>query len=99
MPRSSSKGHRGEHAWAKVLEGKKISRRGYEGPDVESPEQTISGLTLWEVKVRASLPVWLEDWMDQTKREGAHALAVRRNRGEWWVLVPASSLVAREAEA
>ena len=93
MARSNAKGTRGELSWAERVNGKKLSRRGYEGADVASPPWTIEPMSIWEVKLRAEFPGWLEDWMTQVIAEGAHGLAMRRNYGEWWLLIPASRLV------
>lgn len=100
MARSNPKGARGEKEWAAYVSGVKVSRRGYEGPDVESPPARVGPLTVWEVKLRKTLPAWLEDWMAQVQQHDAHAVAFRRNRGEWWILAPASLLVieGRDAE-
>jgi hypothetical protein len=92
MTNSRRKGARGEHAWAKHMNGRKISRTGHIGPDVHTPPYRAAGLEVWEVKVRDTLPAWLEEWMEQTVRQDADALAFKRNRGDWWVLVPADRL-------
>lgn len=93
MPTNSRrKGARGEHAWAKLMAGRKISRTGYDGPDVQTPPYKATGLEVWEVKVRETLPAWLEGWLEQTVGQGADGLAFKRNRGDWWVIVPADRL-------
>lgn len=92
MTNSRRKGARGEHEWAQQLPGgAKISRTGYEGPDVSSLPLKVSGLTVWEVKRRAALPGWLQEWQTQALREHA-AIAFREDRGDWWVMVPAEWL-------
>lgn len=92
MGNSRRKGFRGEHEWATKVGGSKISRTGYDGPDVESPPMSVDGLVLWEVKRVKALPKWLDGWLVQARAEGADALAFRQDRDEWWVLVPAHRL-------
>lgn len=91
MSKSSRKGNYRENQWAKFIGGKKLSRLGYEGPDVESkPLHLMKPLRLWEVKSREAMPEWLvgtEGWIGQMKREGADALIFRQNRGNWYMLV------------
>jgi len=91
--RSRRKGKAGEREWAKHMGGKVVSRIGQGSPDVETPPLFIAGLALWETKRLEELPAWLVDWQEQTIAEGADALAFRPDRGEWWLLIPASRLI------
>lgn len=91
MSKSSRKGAYRERQWAKFVNGEKMSRLGYEGPDVKSkPLHLMKPLMSWEVKSREALPDWLvgtEGWLGQMKREGADALVFRQNRGNWYMIV------------
>lgn len=91
MSKSSRKGAYRENQWAKFIGGEKLSRLGYEGPDVKSPPlHLMKPLALWEVKSREALPDWLvgtEGWIGQMKREGADAIVFRQNRGSWYIIV------------
>ena len=49
-------------------------------------------LEVWEVKRTERLRIWAA--IDQAERAGADALAFRRNRGDWYVVVRADQLVA-----
>lgn len=89
---SNSKGSRYEHMYAKHRNGRKISRLGYPGPDVEVPELEAGPFTMVEVKYRGTLPAWLEGWQEEVERKGADYLAFKRARGDWWVLMPESRL-------
>jgi Holliday junction resolvase len=83
------KGARGEREWAAYLRGLGLEARrvplsgaapGY-GGDVESylPD---GGRVLWQVKRRGRLPGWLS-------LEEVDAVALREDRGGWYVLMPA----------
>jgi hypothetical protein len=83
------KGARGEREWAAYLRGLGLEARrvplsgsapGY-GGDVESylPQGTR---VLWQVKRRGRLPGWLSV-------DGVDAVALREDRGGWYVLLPA----------
>ena len=97
MSKSSRKGDRREHQWADEIGGEKLSRKGYEGPDVKSaPVHLLTPLMNWEVKSKEALPNWLvgkpekgqeEGWLTQMEREGADALVFRQNRGPWYMIV------------
>lgn len=86
--KSRDKGRRGELEWAKKRGGKRISRIGLDGPDVQTPPYQPEPAVLWEVKRPGSLPVWLKDYLDQMEREGADALAFREDRGTWYTIHP-----------
>ena len=90
--RSRRKGKAGEREWAKFTDGKVVSRIGQGSPDVETPPLCVVGLRLWETKRLEELPIWLQEWQEQTIAEGADGLAFRQDRGEWWVLIPAARL-------
>ena len=90
--RSRRKGKAGEREWAKFTDGKVVSRIGQGSPDVETSPLYVVGLRLWETKRLEELPIWLQEWQEQTIAEGADGLAFRQDRGEWWVLIPAASL-------
>lgn len=93
--RSRRKGSRGEREWAALLEARGWEARrvplsgaaeGYPG-DVESRLGDVT--VLWQVKRRCSLPQWLASDIP---------VALRADRCEWWVLMPADdflSLIAR----
>lgn len=91
MSKSSRKGDRREHEWAEKVGGEKISRKGYEGPDVISPPIHLTkAMMRWEVKSKEDLPDWLvgeEGWLGQMEREGADALVFRQNRKPWYMIV------------
>ena len=83
------KGARGEREWAAYLRGLGLEARrvplsgaapGY-GGDVESAVPGL-GRVLWQVKRRRRLPGWLS-------LEGVDAVALREDRGGWYVLLPA----------
>lgn len=103
MSKSSRKGDLRENEFATLIGGKKISRKGYEGPDVESPPLRFGRtFSLWEVKSKEDLPAWLagpEGWLGQMKREGADAVVFRQNRGEWYAIIPLAPLVASQTAA
>lgn len=93
MSKSSRKGARREREWADKWNGHKVSRLGYEGPDVVTPSLNLTEpLRVWEVKSKEALPKWLVDWLEQVDREGADALAFRQNRGDWYVIIRADRL-------
>lgn len=91
MTKQSRKGDKREHEWARFISGKKVSRKGYEGPDVISnPLHLQKPLTVWEVKSREELPNWFagpEGWLGQMHREGADAVVFRQNRKGWYMIV------------
>jgi hypothetical protein len=83
------KGARGEREWAAYLrslgwEARRVplsgAAPGY-GGDVESHVPGL-GRVLWQVKRRGGLPRWLG-------LEGVDAVALREDRGGWYVLLPA----------
>ena len=92
MTKQSQKGDRREHEWASIVGGEKISRKGYEGPDVRSePLQMVKSFEHWEVKSTEALPNWLvgpEGWLGQMEREGADAVVFRQNRKQWYLITP-----------
>lgn len=92
LSKSSRKGDRREHEWAHVVGGEKLSRKGYEGPDVKSdPLELRKVFEYWEVKSTEDLPLWLvgdEGWIGQMHREGADAVVFRQNRKQWYLLTP-----------
>lgn len=100
MSKSSRKGDRREKEWADLWDGTKISRKGYQGPDVITPPLHINKLAKWEVKSAENLPLWFigvnkdgdEGWITQMEREGADALAFRQNYGDWYIIVRADKL-------
>lgn len=91
MSKSSRKGALRENEWARKVGGEKVSRLGYEGPDVESPPKVLNRkLRKWEVKSKEDLPDWFagpDGWIGQMRREGADAIVFRRNRDNWFLLV------------
>lgn len=91
---STRKGNRRENEWATLIGGKKLSRLGYEGPDVQSdPLQIVKSFELWEIKSKEAMPEWLvgdKGWIGQMHREGADAIVFRQNRGQWYLLTPIS---------
>ena len=91
MSKSSRKGAGGEREWAAFVGGEKLSRLGYEGPDVMSPSYRVTGLAVWEVKRIKLLPKWFVAWLTQSLR--ADALVFRQDNDRWWVVIPASRLV------
>lgn len=66
-----------------AIGGRKVSRTGYPGPDVEGADGTV-----YEVKRLRTLPVLLAGWLTQAKTEGADAVAFRADHGEWYVVCP-----------
>lgn len=96
MSRQSRKGDRREREWADLNGGVKLSRKGYEGPDVATPPLRLNRVfTRWEVKSKEDLPKWLADWMGQMGRYGNVPLVFRQNRKPWFMLVrvdPATDL-------
>ena len=95
MSKSSRKGYLREQEWADLVGGKKMSRLGYEGPDVISPNKRFTpNLSVWEVKSKEDLPAWLvgpEGWLGQMEREGADAIVFRQNRKPWYMIVKISA--------
>lgn len=90
---SNSTGARYEREYATLRGGSKISRLGYEGPDVlMSDPLGVTGLRVAEVKYRRRLPLWLEEWHEEIDRKGADYLVYRRARGPWMALLPESRL-------
>ena len=91
MSKSSRKGNRRELEFAEFIGGEKLSRLGYEGPDVGSkPMHLTKPFRLWEVKSAEDLPLWLvgpEGWLGQMEREGADGLVFRQNRKPWYLIV------------
>lgn len=74
--------------WAEKLGGKRISRIGLDGPDVETPPYQPEPVTVWEVKRPGALPAWLREYIEQMEREGAQAIAVREDYGTWYTIHP-----------
>ena len=95
MSKQSRKGDLREHEWAGECDGIKISRKGYEGPDVQSlPTRIKKVFRFWEVKSTEDLPKWLvgeEGWLGQMEREGADAVVFRQNRKGWYLITPISA--------
>ena len=91
MVNSRAKGRRAELEFAKRFDGRRISENGLPGPDVETPP-LLARLKTFEVKHAER---WrIEEWMQQARAEGADGVAFRRNRGPWYVVIEADSLVA-----
>lgn len=92
MSKSSRKGDRREHEWAFIVGGEKLSRKGYEGPDVKSDPMKIDKVfEYWEVKSKEAMPAWLvgpDGWIGQMQREGADAVVFRQNHKQWYLLTP-----------
>ena len=91
MPNSRAKGRRGELEWAAKWDGERISEAGMSGPDVRTRPLHVDGLMLWEVK-RPARVARLYEWLEQARREGAQGLAIRADRREWLVILPADRL-------
>jgi len=88
MPNPRRKGSAGEREWAALLRELGIDARrvplsgaapGW-GGDVVSMLPGV-GRVVWQVKRRRALPAWLE-------ASKADAVALRADRGEWYVLLP-----------
>ena len=98
MSKSSRKGDLREREFATKFLGDvryKLSRKGYEGPDVGGSTLRLNKLFTWfEVKSKEDLPQWLvgegegdkEGWLAQMRREGADAIVFRQNRKPWLLL-------------
>jgi hypothetical protein len=82
--RSRRKGAGGEREWAKVCGGRKISRTGYDGPDVEGRD-----LELYEVKRPGSGVTKLHAAIEQGQEEGAPLVAIRQDGAPWVVAMSA----------
>lgn len=79
---NNRKGRRGELEWAQKVEGQRISQQGVAGPDVQDKHGR-----LWEVKRVKRLPESIKMHLRQAYREGAHAVAIREDRGRWIVMM------------
>lgn len=90
MMSSRSKGRYNENKAAAFMGGYRISRTGEAGSDIVDR----NGDT-WEVKVRKEFPAWLEDWMKQAAQQGDEGIILRRNHGQWFVLMPADHFKRR----
>lgn len=90
---ANARGTYNEKVLADKLEGGvKVSRRGFEGHDVESEPYLLSApVVRWEAKYREELPKWLKEWMEQALRQDS-PVAFRETRGEFWVMLPLSWL-------
>lgn len=76
------KGRMGELEWSKRVEGRRVSVPGMQSADVEDKYGR-----LWEVKRTKKLPESIKMHLRQAKREGAHAVAIREDRGQWIVIM------------
>jgi len=90
MPNPRKKGSAGEREWASLLRELGIDARrvplsgaapGWAG-DVVSVIHGV-GKVVWQVKRRKALPAWLG-------ADGVDAVALRADRGQWYVLLPLS---------
>jgi len=88
MPNPRRKGSAGEREWAALLRELGIDARrvplsgaapGW-GGDVVSMLPGV-GRVVWQVKRRKALPTWVG-------ADKADAVALRADRGEWYVLLP-----------
>ena len=85
--KSRTKGRNGELEFAKLVHGKRTSQTGLASPDVTAgPEYKH---TEFEVKRRNKSFTTLYDAMDQAYELGNHHVAVRDDRREWLIVVPA----------
>lgn len=86
---ANARGTYNEKVLADKLEGGvKVSRRGFEGHDVESdPYLLAEPITRWEAKYRETLPKWLQEWMEQALRQDS-PVAFRQTRGDFWIMMP-----------
>lgn len=104
MSRASRKGDVREHEWANEWGGKKLSKKGYEGPDVKTPPLVLAEpMTIWEVKSKEDLPLWLvgesetrdkRGWIPQMEKDGSHGIAFRQNYKDWYFIARGSQLEA-----
>lgn len=85
MPLSRAKGRRGELDYIRRWGGARISKLGEAGPDVVDAWGNVV-----EIKRLVRLPVALRKWLTQAADEGAHLVAFREDKGEWYVLMTAS---------
>lgn len=77
-------GRNAELAWAKYVEGERISEAGMPGADVRDKFGDI-----WEVKRRKSMNKELWDFVKQARRQGDFRVALYTPRREWLVIMPA----------
>lgn len=67
--------------------GKRISRTGEEGPDIEDQYGF-----LWEVKRIKKMPVLLKKWLKQADEQNCVGVLFRENRGKWYVIMRENDL-------